>query len=273
MKGDFQQAATYEALKRNYYWPRMNRDVAHVVSMCMVCQRNEKMNPLEAPAKCPCIVKFNSRVSFDIIGGLPPTPDGYVNILTGIDSLTKTVRLWALRTKSAQEVAEKVWEWITWFGPPGEILTDQGKEFTNEMLKELLNLAGVIKRITSAYNPNTNGVCERTNQEAMRMLRKFAEANPLLWAKLLGIVQLFLNCHKSETTGFEPHYLLYGEYPNEFKDFEPILKEILNFFVQNRARGIEKLNNVTRPTAVDNIEHAQEKQLDVQNTRTNATAD
>ena len=49
-------------------------------------------------------------------------------------------------------------------------LTDQGKSFKNNLVKELCALAQVQKLHTTLYRSQTNGSCERFNYTLMSML-------------------------------------------------------------------------------------------------------
>ena len=44
------------------------------------------------------------------------------------------------------------------------VISDQGREFVNQVETELLGLTGTQHRIATAYHPQTNGLTERFNQ-------------------------------------------------------------------------------------------------------------
>jgi len=74
-------------------------------------------------------------------------------VLVISEYFTKTVKIYPIKTKSAEEIAGKLWLWIAQFGPPKSIISDQGREFVNKVIDKLLNIVGTERRITSAYNP------------------------------------------------------------------------------------------------------------------------
>jgi hypothetical protein len=41
-----------------------------------------------------------------------------------------------IRSKTAEEMAQKFFIYISMFGPPKEIISDQGREFVNKIMKE-----------------------------------------------------------------------------------------------------------------------------------------
>jgi transposase InsO family protein len=83
-----------------------------------------------------------------------------------------------IRSKTANEMSRRLWEFICLFGPPKEMISDQGKEWLNSIISELVKLVGIDHRITSAYHPRTNGLTERFNQTFCSALRKQAEDTP-----------------------------------------------------------------------------------------------
>ena len=63
--------------------------------------------------------------------------------------------------QTAPCVAKTLWEnFLVHYGWPEKIITDQGKSFENQLVKELCDLAKVQKLHTTPYRPQTNGSCE-----------------------------------------------------------------------------------------------------------------
>ena len=61
--------------------------------------------------------------------------------------------------------------WIMRFGIPDAMLSDQGSDFMANIIVTLCNVFGINKKITSAYNPATNGKVERYNRTMMNALK------------------------------------------------------------------------------------------------------
>ena len=58
-----------------------------------------------------------------------------------------------IKSKSAREISGHLLEYISIFGAPKIILSDQGTEFNNELVNELVKNIGVEHVVTAAYNP------------------------------------------------------------------------------------------------------------------------
>ena len=77
----------------------------------------------------------------------------------------------ALRTIDANAVAEELLEFFSRVGVPEEILTDQGTNFTSQLLSEVYRLLKVKPIRTTPYHPQTDGLVERFNGTLKAMLK------------------------------------------------------------------------------------------------------
>jgi hypothetical protein len=268
--GHFQTQTTFDRLKTRFYWPKMWDFIERVIRTCLPCQRNSKIHPIEHPAMALPIVGLFDRVSMDLIFGLPKTKEGYIGINTKIDSLSNVIKLHAIKSKTAEEQAECLWQWIVQYGPPKSILSDQGKEFVNEVIDKLLKNLGIERRVTQAYNPKANGKTERVNQTLMEMLRKHAEANPSNWNLWLPFIELSYNSRVQSSTKYSPYEILYGIKMNTFNNWEDEEDE-KGLLIIKRAAVIKKMVETLRPDVEKNMEKAREKQIGIQNKRNNPT--
>ena len=92
------------AIKRKYWWPKMNEDIEKYVHSCLVCQqqgKQKKNNPIHG------IVETASwqRVGIDFIRPLKESSKGNKYIITAIDYFTHWVEVKATPTASAKEAA------------------------------------------------------------------------------------------------------------------------------------------------------------------------
>ena len=92
-------------------------------------------------------------------------------------------------------------------------INDQGREFVNEVSSTLHKMTGVNQRVTSAYHPQANGLCERQNRLIKDSLIKVLNGKPEEWLYIIDGV-LFahrVSIHKS--TKYSPFYLMYNRHP------------------------------------------------------------
>ncbi len=75
------------------------------------------------------------------------------------------------------------------FGCAKVVISDQGREFVNQVNQYLFSITQTKHRVTSAYHPQTNGMVEQFNQTLQRSLVKIVNNNQNNWdEKLDGIL-------------------------------------------------------------------------------------
>jgi len=279
--GHFGVESTIKRICERFYWPKMYQQVASHINKCIICQRNSKAPAIEHPAKVLPITGLFDRIGMDLVGGLPISKEGYSRVLVIVEYFSKMIRIFPLKTKTMEEVADKLWKYISVYGPPKTILSDQGTEFMNHLISTLLLNTGIDRRITSSYNPRVDGLCERANQTIINILRKCSEGNPIDWPNWLSFIEYAYNTRQHSSTKYSPNELLFGVRTNEFGNYtNEDLPNKCTLSTQEdeeitlkRASEIKALIESKRPEAIKNIERAQEKQTKIQNARNNPTTE
>jgi hypothetical protein len=116
-----------------------------------------------------------------------------------------------LRNKSAVTLANALVEHV--FSPHGfyrSIVSDQGREFCNEVLHEVTRLLGVEKLRKSAYRASANGRVERVHRTMHALLSKVVSENQRDSAEHLPMVIAAYNAIHYETTEYSAYYLMFG---------------------------------------------------------------
>ena len=111
---------TLEAVKKDYWWPKLAKSVGQWVATCDSCQRNKAstkkpvglLQPLQIPE-----FKFQS-IGWDFVTHLPETPNGNDAILVMVDRLTKLVRIVPCSTSVTAEGTAKLFyhNWHRFYG-------------------------------------------------------------------------------------------------------------------------------------------------------------
>ena len=247
--GHFSTETTLKKLWRaGYWWPKMRNDIAAKISQCIDCQRfdiaKEGYHPL---------ITINAQepwdhIQIDLVGPIPESNDGYSWILTIIDVMSGFTLLRPLRSKSMEEVAIALWQLICDFGPPKIMQSDNGTEFVNSVIAQLVNLFGIDRRLITPYNPRADGLVERKNKELGRLLKKLMKGSSYTWNLLLPITQLSLNLKELRRIGTEPFTLFFGRPFNQFKDHSntPITSNYQQV-IENRLNKLRELRDIVWP--------------------------
>jgi hypothetical protein len=105
------------------------------------------------------------------------------------------------------------------FGPPKVMQSDNGTEFINSMVKKLTAAAGVHHRTTAPWNPQANGLAERTVRTIKAALRKRLEGAMDRWDEALPGVTLATNTKSNSASRTAPFTLFFGRGVNLWEDY------------------------------------------------------
>lgn len=267
--GHFQIGSTYNRIIEKFYWYKMMNDVVTVVKQCEACQRNEKSKVWNHQAKAIEVYSAFDIVGIDYVFGLPRTSEDYVGIIVFVDVCTNWAYAKPIKSKTQEETLKYFWEFCCLFGPPKSILTDQGKEFNNELMKGVMSIIGAEHKITAAYNPRTNGNTEKLNQTLMNSLRKHCENNEDNWHKWIPYIIYSYNSRLNSSTGFSPFELVMGKKMNSFDlPLDAVDPEQVARLV-NRQTELKKLRDEIIPSAIEKLSDSKETQKQNQNKNAN----
>ena len=204
---------TYASLRNKYYWPSMYENIRQYVKTCEVCQQSKRaFNAKPPPLQPQPVDDVFGRWQMDILSGLPTTKDKYKHILVLVDSYSKWVELFPLRTQEATEVASVLFtEIISRYGAPRAILSDRGQTFMSKLVKALSELFEIKRSFTSPYHPMTNGMTECKNSYILQALRAYCKGQQDDWPEILpGIMMAYRSTPATQSTLYSPFFMLYG---------------------------------------------------------------
>ena len=209
--GHLGREKTIQRVLRRFYWPTVFADIRKFCSNCGICQKTSQRGPKKVPLiPLPIISEPFSRIAMDIVGPLPKSRSGNKYILVICDYATRYPEAIPLRTIDAEHVAEELIKLFARVGVPQEILTDQGSNFTSQLLAEIYRLLHVHAIRTSPYHPQTDGLVERFNQTLKNMIRRTTTKEGKDWDKMIPYLLFAYREVPQASTGFSPFELLYG---------------------------------------------------------------
>ncbi len=196
------------------YWKEMRKDVRTFIKQCPCCQFMQSSKTLIATT-APYNVSVRApmdRLNIDTIGPLPLDENGNAYIIVVIDVFSRFVELYAAPDATALSAAKAVIQWIGRYGSPGEILTDNGTQYTADIISQLCDLIRVEHLTILPYSHEENAVVERANREVNRHLRAivFDKKVKKEWSLYLPLVQRIMNSSVSASTGVTPASIIFG---------------------------------------------------------------
>uniref|UniRef100_A0A5S6QTC1 RNA-directed DNA polymerase n=1 Tax=Trichuris muris TaxID=70415 RepID=A0A5S6QTC1_TRIMR len=202
--------ATRRLITQHYIWPSMNRDIAHMVRNCDLCQRTKIQRHTKAPPTVFHIPAHRfDHVHLDLVGPFPQCR-GYSYLVTMVDRFTRWPEVVPIKDATTATVARAFLStWIARFGVPSVVTTDQGKQFQSSFWHELTSLLGVKLAPTTAYHPQSNGLVERLHRQLKCALTAHVQTSRS-WLDALPLVLLGLRTAVKEDLRHSSAELVFG---------------------------------------------------------------
>lgn len=204
---------TYDRVLLYFFWPRLKRDVAAYSKSCHTCQLTSKPNQvLKAVPLCPipAISQPFEHLIIDCVGPLPPSKSGSRYLLTVMCQSTRYPAAYPLRSITSKSVVRALSQFISIFGVPRVIQSDQGSNFCSKLFAQVLEQLNIVHNLASAYHAQSQGVLERFHQTLKSMLRSLCVQMQGDWEEALPWMLLAAREVIQESTGFSPNDLIFG---------------------------------------------------------------
>ena len=234
---------TFWRIRAEYFWSNLKTDVQRFVKHCRKCQENKlvrvkKRQPMQitdTPAQT------FERIQIDIVGLLPMTPRGNKSILTIQDNFSKVANAIPVSQIDAITIATALAkQFISRYGCPRIIHTDQGTNFTSALMKTFCKVFKIERLTSTAFHHQSLGSLERSHHTLVEYLRQYSDKQ--IWDEWLRFAILSYNVTVHESTGFDPYTLVFGKeanIPTSFAKEAPPLT-----YVQYLTNLFRKLHNI-----------------------------
>nr|GEX71469.1 reverse transcriptase domain-containing protein [Tanacetum cinerariifolium] len=171
-------------IRLGYYWPTMHKDARDMIRKCSDCQIHRPFP--EGPGK----VKF---------------------LIVVMDYFTKWIEAKAVAKITSGQVKKFVWDNIVCrFGIPGEIILDNGKQFSDNPFKDWCDKLNIIQWFASVKHTHSNGLVERTNQRLGEGIKSRLGEGNKNWVEELPYVLWAHRTMIKSSHGDTPFSLTYG---------------------------------------------------------------
>ena len=182
-----------------------------VTNECDICDRYRKMRSRPV-VSIPLANDFNEALALDL--KFITINNKTFIILHMIDMFTRYSQATVIPSKAKEVIVNDILKnWVSIFGTPQGIMSDNGGEFDNGLLRDVAELLNTKVLTSAAYSPWSNGIVERHNAVIENMLLKIVEdgscsvKNALVWA-----ISAKNALHNNR--GYSPNQLVFGRNPN-----------------------------------------------------------
>ena len=171
--------------------------------------------------KAPLVPIYDPQAPLEFISidvaHFPTTKTGLKYVLLIGDVFSKYIEAAPMPNQTAETIRDTLWgRWITKFGCPLYMLSDQGSNVDGETVHALCEEFNIKKRRTSGYHSQGNGFAERNIRSVRELFRTLLldfELPQNQWERLIPSVVFSLNTSISHTTKCIPYEVLYGRKP------------------------------------------------------------
>ncbi|GJR73866.1 reverse transcriptase domain-containing protein [Tanacetum coccineum] len=201
-----------KAIRTGYYWPTMHTDARKLIRECNDCQvhrpipRNPQQNLTPITSPWPFY-----KWGIDIAGPFPEGPGKVKFLIVAIDYFTKWIEAKPVATITGNQVKKFVWDNIVCrFGLPGEIVSDNGKQFRDNPFKDWCEKLCIRQCFASVKHPQANGLVERANRSLGEGIKARLDERSKDW---IGELSHVLWAHRTmikSSNGETPFSLTYG---------------------------------------------------------------
>ncbi|CAL4059344.1 unnamed protein product [Meganyctiphanes norvegica] len=190
----------------------------------MTCVQLQRPPP--RPVVCiPMASEFNEAVSMDL------KIYGKYYFLVIVDMATRFCAATVVQNKCPSTIITGLFtSWITIFGAPKKILTDNGREFNNSEMRALGEAFNIKIMTTAAESPWSNGICERLNGVLGTLVNKIIFDVKCDIRMALAWAVSARNAYDNNS-GFSPNQLVFG--------FNPAIPDIFH----NKLPGFEEVTS------------------------------
>jgi cleavage and polyadenylation specificity factor subunit 1 len=211
---------TIRAISSRFVWKGLKKDVRNWVKSCHACQTSKIGRHTKAPLSefDPPDRRFGD-IHVDLVGPLP-TSEGKTYLFTIVDRFTRWPEVVPIANAEAITCARALLRsWVSRFGVPSRIVSDQGRQFISHLWRELNQILGVQHNMTTAYHPQANGMVERFHRSLKAALK--ARLIGSRWMDELPLVLLGIRSTWKDDIDSSPALLTYGTHLRLPSDFLP----------------------------------------------------
>ncbi|GBN50159.1 Retrovirus-related Pol polyprotein from transposon 412, partial [Araneus ventricosus] len=237
-------AASTKFISARYVWPGMKYQIKQWVRCCESCQRSKIQRHIKTPLGTFSLpdARF-THIHIDIVGPLPPS-EGQIYLLTIIDRFSRWPEAIPIPDMRAKTICRAIFDtWISRFGCPSVVTSDQGSQLRSSMFVEFTRMLGTQKIKTTPYHPISNGIVERFHRHLKSAIKAHENEK---WSELIPIIFRGIRTAVKEDLQSSCSELVYGttlRLPCDMIDVSDIPPCDIEFITDLRHR-MQQLNSV-----------------------------
>ena len=168
---------TYCLIKHQNYWKGVNKDIRKYIANCIPCHR-EKPKVQAYPLQIMEIPdRLFNKIAIDLVTECETSISGNKHILIIIDHIMGWLEAFLIPDKSADTIVSTIINQYLPVHIPRYILSDNGTEFKNSLMDQVLKQLGMERIFSAPYHPQSNGKLEVFHKYLKPTLKKLCAQN------------------------------------------------------------------------------------------------
>nr|CAH7755026.1 unnamed protein product [Callosobruchus chinensis] len=231
---------TENRIKNTYYWPNLRSSIQTYINQCEICQVTKyDRKPLKLELNItPTAVKPFQILYIDSI-----TLEN-AKFLTIIDQFSKYAQAYKMNSGQGIEVVNNLIKYFTHHCIPDQIISDNGNEFKNSLVQELLEIHKIKIHFICSQHPESNGTVERFHStliEHIRLLNNQAEYKTESIETKINYAILAYNNTIHSVTKLKPYEIITGHLDTSSPFNIDVDRQIMNNYLSNHKEKLKLL--------------------------------
>lgn len=239
--------------KKSFYWPKIDKYVQLFVNDCEICQITKYDR---RPLKLLYNITSTPTKPFEIVH-VDTISLEKTKFLTLVDAFSKYAQAYPLCSSQGTEIANKLLDFFSHHRVCKQIISDNGGEFKNTVVQQLLALHKIDAHFTASQHPDSNGNIERFHStliEHIRILNNRDESKNDSISTKVKYAIIAYNYTTQSSTKMKPMDLINGHF-EPHSPFEMNIEELVcsNYISEHKTK-LKHVYQKVNETLQDNKE-------------------
>ena len=203
---------TYCLIKHQYYWKGMNKNSCKYIANCVLCHREQAKVQNYPLQMMEILDRPFDKITIDLVTECDTSTSGNKHILTIINHLTGWPEAFPIPDKTANTIVSTfIIKYLPVHMCLRYILSDNGTEFKNNLMDQVLKQLGIEMIFSAPYHPQSNSKLEVFHKYLKPTLKKLCEKDPSNWDQYVSQVLASYRVTPNLATAEMPFFFWYME--------------------------------------------------------------
>lgn len=204
---------TCSTLRGRFWWRGMSEQIRKFVENCRTCSQTKLHGQPVTDLQITEAPKPRAQVAVDM-GYMPPSPRGNCCFILIVDIGTKMTVVVPMLDQKAETLKTAFKRgYVGYFGTPQVMISDQGRNIDQTVIRGMCDELGIEKRHSSTYHPEGNGNAERGVQTFKARVSAVCASRNLPvtdWDLITPEIMLAINGQVNKSLKYSPFMCSFG---------------------------------------------------------------